>query len=174
MLLFGALLGMTFGWPLVGAIVGSTWLGTLHDSVGPDEAAALRILHRQPHLFDRERPKLEEMLGSPCQNMLAHRSSFKNIDDVDLASTLRWSARWRDDAEARFIAQEMLRNLPRPALGALDYCLGGSILSRTCQLYTQRKIIAALGRAEPQLSKKREENKASAERMACRALAKSP
>lgn len=151
-------LGATLGPPLFGAA------STLFWNEAADGNTAVRVAWRT---YDRISPPpvglayipKDERLPSVSLGISCHQHYQKGIESADFGTLVLWdvvrhySEHLLDDSLRLGPAHKALLSLPRPVLGALDACIGGSPLIWTlCQTYAKR----VTDEAQAELAKSRE------------------
>jgi hypothetical protein len=172
--LAGALAALTVWWPLVGFLEGLFW-GQTFDAKGPDDLAVDIILAAHDGLASqgvRLFGDIPEVNGRDCLRDLdlfwmKSSNSGPGKDALQVVTALTLERNRVYYGHARWVAEQSLRGMSNPVLGALQSCIAGSLLSSACDAYAVRRVTASLANHRGEFNSRLKDRNESAQNAAC-------
>ena len=172
--LIGLFTALCFVGPLLGALSALTW--EYNSARNPTLSSATRILkliHWQSYEMRFHQVLERDPYRDPCAeaiSMTAHEAGA----DMNAASLLESKLqRARCEMEEFYderVITDALERLPAIALGALEGCVGRSLLRYACEAFVERTTSQARRYVAPELSRERAEGLAAMHRASCLAF----
>ena len=171
----GALFALIAWWPIEGAVTAVFW-PKVFDAKGPDDVAIDTLLAAHEETIDRV-TRRETYIGPlGDQNCIyrfdreAARRQNSRSGATLLNAAIHHERNKLNDDDTFGVAKASLRALPDVALGALQGCVGGSLLADSCRRYVGQRIADAIAAHQRDLTLSADANDAYAIKMACAAL----